>query len=234
MKFLKDNTYLEYIKDFKLIKNKNLSKQIYKVLLKLITKDILKSNTLILEYKISLILNVSKTPVREALKKLENDNLLKILPQSKTYVLPINLEKVISYYKIREALELLLIEEAIKKIKNDDLKIFYSIIEKQELALKNDNFDSFFEYDNAFHFQIAKIAKLSDAWDILEKINIHISRIRYITTNDYKWNKDVLIEHKNILKALKQKNINLAKTQMSIHLSRVSEIIKLIMINKKE
>ena len=233
MEFIKDEYYLELIKSTNIIKSKNLQQQIYKVLLNLITKGFLKSNTLLNENKISLAFNVSKTPVREALKRLESDELVRILPQSRTYILPIDTNRVNSAHKIREALEVLLVEEAINHVKENDFKVFEALIEKQQIALKEKNFDDFFEYDEAFHYQIAKSANLLDAWQILKKVNLHLNRVRCMTKDDYHWNSGVIEEHKSILKAIRKKDFEVAKLQMTLHLSRVSNVLTQILTIKE-
>ncbi len=232
MKFIKDEQYLEFIKKRRIRKDKNLRQQIYRILLDLITKGILKPNTLLSENKIALGFNVSKTPIREVIKRLEIDGLIKILPQSRTYVLPIDKNKVNSSHKIREALEILLIEEAVNNANEDDFKIFDSLIEKQKIAVKNRNFDDFYEYDEAFHYQIAKSANLMDAWDILQKVKLHINRVRCMTRDDFNWNSKVIEEHINILKAIKSRDLGIARLQMTLHLSRVSTVLEKVLIEK--
>ncbi len=232
MNLIKDSNYLEYVKNYKFNKNRNLQKQIYEILLDLIIKGILKSNTLLFENKISLAFGVSKTPVREALKALESDELISIKPHSKTYVLPINYQKVFSSYKTREALELMLIAEAINNVEEKDFKIFDSIIEKQQEALQEGDFNKFFEYDEAFHHQIAISAKLPDVWNILKKVKLHLNRVRCITKDDDLWNGSILDEHKNILKAIKNKDVEIAKLQLTLHLTKVSSIMNQVFMEK--
>ena len=233
MSFIKDDAYFDDIRNIKLFKNKNLQKQIYKVLLDLIVKGTLKENTLLFENQISLAFEVSKTPVREALKKLESDELIKIVPQSKTYVLPINAQKVQSALKIREALELLLVAEATKNISDEDFLILDDLLVKQKASLDNKSFDNFFIYDEAFHFQIAKIAKLLDAWKILKKVSLHIRRVRYMTQHNYSLSYGAINEHKNIISAMKSRDIEVAKLQMTIHLAGASNALDRMLIEEK-
>lgn len=223
--------YLEYIKKYHLKKNKNLQKQIYKIILHLITHGILKPQETLSDIKIADALNISKSPVRESLKRLEQEELIKMMPQSKTFVLPINQEKVESSCKLREVIELLLVSEAVKHITNDDFLILESIIEKQQQAIDIKNYEEFFEYDVAFHYQIAKIAKLLDAWKILQKVNIHIDRVRYLTTNDNSWTNKAIVDHRKILIALKEKNKTKVKREMISHLTRVKKVTDKIFIN---
>ncbi len=226
MRFIKDDSYLDLIKNAKLSKKKNLQQQIYDFLLNLIIKGLIKDNTILSENSISLAFNVSKTPVREALKKLELDELIKIMPYSKTYVLPINIENVNSSHKIRKALEILIVKEAIIYGNETDFDLLDHLIKKQKKALDGKNFDLFFEYDVAFHCQIAKIAKLLSAWKILKKVNLHINRVRFLTKDDYPLNNRVIKEHMNIVEAIKKGNSELASNQMEYHLSGASSFLE--------
>ena len=228
---IENENYLEHIKKIQLKKNKNLQKQIYKIILDLITKGILKPLETLSDIKIALALNISKSPVRESLKRLEQDELIKMMPQSKTFVLPINQQKVESACKLREAIEVLLVSEAILYITDNDFLILESIIDKQELATKKKDYEEFFEYDVAFHYKIAKIAKLLDAWNILEKVNIHIDRVRYLTTNDNSWTNRAIEDHRKILLAMKEKNKTKVKREMTSHLRRVKKVTEKIFLD---
>ncbi len=233
MKYILDDNYLKHLKNRELLKNKNLVKQIYKILLDFITKGILKENTVLMESKISKILGVSITPIRGAFKKLESNELIKIVPKSKTYVLPINFTKVISSYKMREVLELLLVREAILNVQERDFLIFDAIIKKQEKALADKNYDEFTICDESFHHQIAKSAALLDVWTVLKQINIHLNRVRFMKRNDYEWNTKVISEHKDIVKMIKEKNFDNAKNAMSMHLATIIKTINQCLESKK-
>jgi len=214
-----------YLEDNKLVKNKNLQKQIYKILLDLIRKGFLPSLLVLSDKKIALALNVSKSPVREALKHLEHDELIKIMPQSKTYVLPINIEKVKSSYLIREALELLVLKEAIKHVQEQDILILDSLLLKQEDAIAADDIQMFYLYDVAFHFHLTKCAKMFDVWKLLEKVNLHIDRVRCMRDVTSSLNVQSLKDHRNILAAIKSKEQKKAKALMSLHLTRVITLL---------
>lgn len=231
MKYIIDENYLKHLEKKKLLKNKDFVKQIYNILLDFITRGILKENTILMESKISELLGVSITPIRAAFKKLESDELIKIVPKSKTYILPINFSKVISSCKMREALELLLVREAILHAQERDFLIFDAIIKKQEKAWEDKNYDEFFIFDEAFHHQIAKSANLLDVWNVLKQVKIHLNRVRY--KNDDKWNIKVISEHKSILKGIREKNFDIATSKMTIHLDGVSEIIIQCLEEKK-
>jgi len=225
VQYIHDELYLTHLQESKLSKTKNLQKQIYKLLLDLITKGILQSMVILSDKKISLTLNVSKSPVREALKRLEQDELIRIMPQSKTYVLPINIKKVRSSYIIREALELMLIREAIKHVTQDDILILESLLQKQQVAINKDDIQNFYLYDVAFHFHLAKTARLLDAWNILEKINLHIDRVRCQKNVTSSLNVQSIKDHGDILEAIKNRNQEEAKKLMSLHLTRVIVLI---------
>lgn len=171
-------------------------------------------------------MNISKSPVRESLKRLEQDELIKIMPQSKTFILPLNQEKINGACKLREAIEILLVSEAMNYVTEDDFLILNSLIDKQQQAVNKNNLEEFFEYDVAFHHKIAKIAKLLDGWNILEKVNIYMNRMRYFATNDVSVTSQAIEEHRKIVLAMKEKNKTKVKREMRLHLERVGKSLK--------
>jgi len=192
----------------------------------LITRGILKPKQTLSDIKIATALNISKSPVRESFKRLEQDELIKIMPQSKTFILPINQEKIDGACKLREAIELLLVSEAVEYVTEEDLLILDSLVDKQQQAVDRNDKDEYHQYDVAFHHKIAKISKLLDAWNILEKVNIYMNRIRYLSTD-----RDSLIglsikEHRKIVVAMKEKSKTKAKREMSSHLTRTRKALK--------
>ncbi len=223
---LEDNkNYLEYLNTVTIIKNKTIQKQVYKILLNMILKGIMHSNQSISEVKIANALNISKSPVRESLKMLENKQLVKIVPNSKSYIMPIDLKKIYNSAKIREALELLIVEEAINNINDEDIKSLELIIKQQESAIKNSKPEEFFYYDEVFHNKIIDISKIPEALNIIEDLKIHINRIRFANNYNCSGNPSILVDHKNILNAIKAKDVVIARLFTSIHLSKVLNLM---------
>ena len=92
---LKDESIADLLKDVALDNKQSLVQQIYTILMELIVSIRLKPGRVMSEKEIADSLKASKTPVREALIKLEDAGLVRIVPKSGTYVSQISLESYI-------------------------------------------------------------------------------------------------------------------------------------------
>ena len=101
MNQLKDNTISELLENVELDSKTSLVKQIYNILWELIVNISLKPGQAMSEKEISDSLKASKTPVREAIIKLEETGLIRIVPKSGTYVSPISLDRYIEACFVR-------------------------------------------------------------------------------------------------------------------------------------
>ena len=96
---LKDNAVSDLLEGVVLDPKESLVKQIYAILWELIVNISLKPGQAMSEKEISDALKASKTPVREAIIKLEETGLIRVVPKSGTYVSPISLDRYIAILK---------------------------------------------------------------------------------------------------------------------------------------
>ena len=113
---------LNYTKDFNLKRSLPLGKQIYEKLRDKIIYTELFPLTEIFESDLANKLNVSRTPIRDALKKLENDGLVETIPQVKSVVSKINVKTIREANHIRSLLETDIVKELSNKINQKQLK----------------------------------------------------------------------------------------------------------------
>lgn len=122
-------------------------------------------------------LNVSRTPIREALKQLEADGLIEIVPYRGAKVKSIEPDKVIEEYILRAALEGLAAELAVSHITDDDIKELEVLeLEMDELLLQND-FPSYFKVNHDFHYKLYSLAGSSRLIELInsswERVNLY-------------------------------------------------------------
>lgn len=97
-------------------KAKSLKDQIYDIVKEDIINQTYKNNTVLNEKKISQALNVSKTPVREALKALEAEGWVEYVPYKGILVKQMSLDDLKDVFRVRKCLEIMAVESAVKKI----------------------------------------------------------------------------------------------------------------------
>lgn len=141
---LKDNTVSELLDGVWLDPKESLVQQIYTILMDCIVNIRLKPGQAMSEKEISDSLKASKTPVREALIKLEDTGLVRVVPKSGTYVSPISLDRYIEACFIRLQLEIGAVRRAAER--NNDLRGVLHLettISRQVKALKPETINYF-------------------------------------------------------------------------------------------
>lgn len=199
-----------------------LADQVYERLLGDIVRGLLPPGTPMAELDLCQRLGVSRTPVREALIKLADAGLVRILPQRGSFVAPISFEAFRSAQFIREHLECALLGEAVRYIDATSLRELTEIIERQEEAAAAGRSEAFYEHDEAFHDAIARLSRYDDVWTVIRQTKIHFDRVRHLTLVLDADHIPLLIEqHREILQGLANCNEGQAVAAMRRHLREV-------------
>ncbi|WP_250277895.1 GntR family transcriptional regulator [[Clostridium] colinum] len=174
-------------------KNETTKEYVYKNLKNNIMFLELKPGALLSESDLANILNVSRTPVREVLIKLKEENLIEVKPQLGTYVSLIDKNLINDAIFIRQNLEKEVLHLACKKFsKNGLLKLEKYIMEQQLICKKDNNFLDFHELDNKFHRLIFEEVEKANVWKVICNISTHYNRIRLL--DEMNESKDNLIQ----------------------------------------
>lgn len=164
-------------------------------------------------------LEVSRTPVREALIKLAEEELVVIYPHFGTFVAPISLEAVTVGQYIREKLECALVEDAIKRMDDDGRERIRANLREQAAVVGNG--DAFYRLDNVFHSLIAELSGYAGAWNAILRAKTQLDRVRYLTTQDSDRMAVTLIEHQMIADAMIAGDVDVTVAHMRSHLRTV-------------
>ncbi|MDU7150800.1 MAG: GntR family transcriptional regulator [Peptoniphilus grossensis] len=116
---------------------KSLSNLVYRDLKEKILKNKLLPGDKLIEMEIASNLGVSRTPVREALKKLEEDGLVTSFPRKSYIVSKISVKEAKNLYIVRRSLEPLAVELLAQKGLGENTKYFQDVNEELRLAIEN-------------------------------------------------------------------------------------------------
>ena len=111
-----------------------LSEQVYNVLMDSIVNGSLEAGTELREQHIAKQMGVSATPVREAFKRLASDGLIEIVPYRGAVVKTLDPQEIKEAYACREALEHLVVKEAMERISPADIQQLHQLVEGFRLA----------------------------------------------------------------------------------------------------
>lgn len=130
------------------------------------------------ENELAAELDVSRTPVREALILLGEESLVDVFPKLGTFVSRISVDAVLEAQFMREALEVAALREAVTKSGAQDITALRAILDAQRAALKAGDADVFFEQDEAFHRRLMEASGHRTLWRTVATAKAHLDRAR--------------------------------------------------------
>lgn len=192
--------------------------------------------TFISEKIISEILNISRTPVREAFSRLEKINFIEIYPQKATRVSLIDINIIDEMSFMRRTLEKEIIKIVCNKRAEKDLELLNDNIDKYKKNIKNNDLYKLLDIDNNFHKILFLIDNKKLAYNIVKDSMKHLNRARIFNIIEMDKNETLtnrnrtLKEHQDILQAVKERNSKKAVSLIETHLTHVTEDLKLLKI----
>ncbi len=164
-------------------------------------------------------LGVSRTPVREALRQLELEGLVTIIPNKGAYVVGISKEDIQDIYEIRSRLEGLCAKWACSYITKEQLDELDENIYLSEFhAGKEGHVEQILELDNKFHEILYEASESPVLNHTLSDFHHYVQRVRKITLADPKRAVASNEEHRQIVEALKEKDSKRAEELATIHM----------------
>ena len=166
-------------------------------------------------------LGTSRQPVREALIRLAEIGLVRVLPQRGTLVEKLSAADVLDAHFIRDAIECALAREAAAHMDPVVLRRLRDSLADQRRAARAGDGDGFFAHDEAFHRLIAEASGRLSAWRVVEEVKPKLDRIRFFNMRRAQRRALVLRQHTAILRALAGADPAAAAAAMRAHLANV-------------
>jgi DNA-binding GntR family transcriptional regulator len=161
---------------------------------------------------------VSRTPVREALRRLETEGHVEYIPRTGVIVSGVTKQDVIEVYKIRKALEALVIEQASQNIEDEDIEKLKQYIQIANSDVKSDDLSVIMEHYESFNDILLRVSDMSRISAVLGQIKEYVFRFRRISASKEMRRQEVANEHEGIVKAIIEKDIEEAIRLNNIHL----------------
>lgn len=173
---------------------------------------ILKPNEKINESSICEVLQVSRTPVREALIQLADEGILENLPRRGFTVSEVNLNKVKEIYSIIGVLEGFAAYEAVSKISEEDIELLLQYIVQMDDCIGKGDYDSYYKKQLKFHEILINSCGNAELINLIQKLKKKFVKQSYIIdiVDDGAKNISTALnitnsEHKKIYKLVKEK-----------------------------
>jgi len=198
-----------------------LSQKVYRALKTEIIKGSLKPGTKLSEGKIAKQMEVSRTPIREALRELAAEGFVKISPNQGVVVSNASVEDVQEVLQIRGVLEGLAARLATKTINEEEIKELEKYQKRMEHYTNKDDVLAFSEMDAEFHELILNICGNNRLIQIRKNLSDQAHRYRIRSLSVPGRLKYSLREHQEIVEALKRKNSEQADRLSQKHIENV-------------
>jgi DNA-binding GntR family transcriptional regulator len=173
----------------------------------------------LIETKISEELGVSRTPVREAIRQLELEGLVKSFPNKGSVVLGVSTQDIEDIYSIRMLIEGLAAKWAAEKITSDEIDKLKDSVELSEFYNGKNNMDPLEGLDSKFHEIIYEACKSKPLKHMLATFHHYIQNARAVSLSAPGRARNAILEHRAILQAIQDHDSSGAEQLMYEHIN---------------
>lgn len=203
---------------------------VFNTLRQAILKGELEPGERLMEIQLADRLGVSRTPIREAIRKLELEGLVLMIPRKGAEVAKISEKNLRDVLEVRRSLEELAIELACQRMTEEDFEALEKAQESFQMAVEAGDSMTIAETDEHYHDIIYFGTGNTRLVQILNNLREQMYRYRLEYIKDAEKRQILLIEHSRILKAVKERHVAEAKIAIREHIDNqeitVSKSIK--------
>ncbi|MGI6038371.1 MAG: GntR family transcriptional regulator [Limnochordia bacterium] len=197
----------------------SLKDQVYHWLRQRIITWDLRPGELLSEKMVADELGLSRTPVREALQRLQQQGLVKVIPRRGVVVSDISIADLREIFQLREAIESYAVWLVTPTISLEELK---ALIPQE--PVEETQRDRWLEQDCAFHNFLVEQTGNARMGQILADLNAHIQRFRVFILDQPGRMREVFLEHHHIVDAISQRDPDRAAACMRDHIRKAREV----------
>lgn len=206
-------------------KRKSIREQVYETLRDLIINGEIEAGERVVEVEYAEKFHVSRTPVREAIRMLELEGLVEVNSKGGVLVKEVTPEDIKEIYKIRIALEGVIIEEIIANNHSGLEKLENLLQDTENLIQSEENCENVVQKFADFNDTFYSVSELKRVVGLIKNMNLYLMRFRKISIGDEKRRAIAYKEHKLLVKALRKKDLQGALEINKKHLEDSMEFI---------
>lgn len=168
-------------------------------------------------------MNVSRSPVRDALIRLEQQGLITTLPQKGIMISRINLEKAQKEQYVRYSVEINVLKEFIDRCTRRNISDLKGLIEQQESAVAKQDIRDFLALDDEFHRYFFAACEKEYCADLIWGFASNYQRLRQLICVDEIHQRNVLEDHREMLETFKKRDKEMLIQRASCHLLDIDD-----------
>ncbi|TCP21172.1 GntR family transcriptional regulator [Scopulibacillus darangshiensis] len=205
------------------IKKETTYQAAYKQLKEAILTGRLTSGRYYTEVELATVLDISRTPVREAVKDLIHDNLLVAVPRKGMKIKDFTKIEIEQVFLLRKAIETEVLNKFMKAVADEQVDELNELIKLQKQALIDKDKITFIHLDQKFHNRIFSFTN----YELIEEIFVRLHNLTRLIGHKALLKggrmEEVIIEHRDIVEAIEKRDAALAKEKLIRHLDETEK-----------
>ena len=211
--------------NFDIQNHRPLREMVYEELKMQILTGVIVPGTRMMEVELADQMGVSRTPIREAIRKLEKEGLVTIRPRRGAFASSINTDDMLDILEVRQNMEGLAAFFAASRMTPDQLDKLKEISEGYNQAVLDGDMEAMIDYDTRFHRAIVDSSNNKILVQMIEQLQELVLRFRYIYYDSFRRAENMPEEHQAILDAIARGDEDAARHAADIHIDRLKKLV---------
>ena len=169
------------------------------------------------ERQLSLELGVSRTPIREAIARLEQEGLVRTVPRKGVFVVRKSKAEILEMITVWAALESMAARLATERASDAEIGTLRSMFATFSGDSVNAHIEEYSDTNIGFHQAILRMSRCELLWQMAENLFLHMRAIRRKTIHEDRRAERSIIDHLNIIQALERRDTELAEKLVRKH-----------------
>lgn len=204
---------------------KPLGEVVFDYLRNAILSGDLKPGERLMEISLAEQLGVSRTPVREAIRKLELENFVEMIPRKGAYVAQLKAKDILDILEIRALFDGYAAASAAERMSEDELKALGNMLEKFNKAVAKGDKQAMIDTDNRFHDQLIQATRNRKLIEIVNSLQDQFQRFRIIYFNEFDNYGDMQSSHQELFEAIAKRDMRIARERAEKHIKIVEHSV---------
>ncbi|MBP2639209.1 MAG: rspR 3 [Firmicutes bacterium] len=218
----------------KLDSYKPLREVISETLREAIVSGTLQPGERLMEIQLAEELGVSRTPVREAIRKLELEGFVVMIPRRGTYVADLSIKDVNEVFEIRTALDILAAGLAVERITEEELEQLERVLVEIGEYIEQNDIEKIVAADSRYHDILYRASRNDRLVGIINNLREQFTRFRSISMAYPGRIKNTVEEHRQLVEAIAQRDIALAQRLAREHMENAEQTLLLDMQERRQ
>jgi len=212
----------------KAIQKKTLHEEIANNLREMIMSGELKEGDKIKEDKLCAVMGISKTPLREALRVLSAEGLIRLIPNRGSYVTTPTFDEIKEMFDVMSVLEGVCARTAAEKMSTGDLKKLEKIHHQLEKNFRLKDQKQYIHHNNLYHALVQELAGNKTLNQIVNGLRQKILLYRFKSLNLSGRFEQSIQEHRDLLEAFRNRDAEKAELLMTSHMKKQREALEIL------